>query len=935
MKMRHFSSLLIAGGLFAFGLGSASNAQVISEPANVHTVDVSKALRTGRSPGFRVEHFASLASGDRVGFDLPTTGVGARSVARIALEVDRLQTRPGNRRSWSMRATNGGLAHAQFVSIGSILAGSISSGDGTAWRVVRAEDGSLHVDPLDDAHLLPCGNGPDLRPNLKAAAVAPGAKPERFQLMPAGLDQILGTPAGLAGGDFDIECSDPCETRFVDIALFYTPNARVGAGGLGTLEALVDLAVLQGNTAFFNSKSSIQMRLLTFEEVAYDDSTESGHFGHLLDPEDGLLDEVPQRMEELGADIASLIIENDEGYCGVAELFPGRYHINVRFCLGSFVLAHELGHNLGACHAEGDGGGCEPGADFLLDEARGYRFEGLSGTTWRTVMAYSPGLRIPYFSTPEESFDGFPVGEPASSLTPADNVSVMENFARIVKGYGCPPSSAQTVKVLPTEQGDFDQFGINVQLASSQLIVGALSADDSADDSGAVFSFLQLTDGSCSDSPIYGSGLDTCFIQNGVLPVSELRADDLLGFSLATTTSRLVTGAPLRDYLGPDGDEAPVAESGSVFLFDLNTVGDGVRWCYDTELVSSSPGVDERFGESVAINGVSVVVGAPRADTVESFIRPGSSWISSGTIVGDPGTLFGESVALSGNRLAIGAPQANAGAGAVFLFTRTNTSSDWQADGQITGNPALASVGATLAMDGDRLLIGCPDSYDGFGAALQYRYTGSSWAFEQLLDPRATIAFTGSRFGSAVALEGNRAVIGAPQATYEDLQGFGLTYLYQFEEPETSWYLVDVIIAYDLQSNHLYGSSVDLSGDLVAIGATGDATSAIQSGAAYVQYFAPRPGNDCNDNGYNDTFEVIQGISDDLNNDGVPDECGDACLADLDGSGVVDAQDLTLLLGDWGEIDPSGGGASDINQDGTVDAQDLTLLLAEWGACAG
>ena len=120
MKMRHFSSLLIAGGLFAFGLGSASNAQVISEPANVHTVDVSKALRTGRSPGFRVEHFASLASGDRVGFDLPTTGVGARSVARIALEVDRLQTRPGNRRSWSMRATNGGLAHAQFVSIGSI-----------------------------------------------------------------------------------------------------------------------------------------------------------------------------------------------------------------------------------------------------------------------------------------------------------------------------------------------------------------------------------------------------------------------------------------------------------------------------------------------------------------------------------------------------------------------------------------------------------------------------------------------------------------------------------------------------------------------------------------------------------------------------------------------------------------------------------------------
>ena len=77
---------------------------------------------------------------------------------------------------------------------------------------------------------------------------------------------------------------------------------------------------------------------------------------------------------------------------------------------------------------------------------------------------------------------------------------------------------------------------------------------------------------------------------------------------------------------------------------------------------------------------------------------------------------------------------------------------------------------------------------------------------------------------------------------------------------------------------------------------------------------------------------MIQGISDDLNNDGIPDECGDGCLADLDGSGVVDGQDLTLLLGDWGEADPSGvGPATDINQDGVVDAQDLTLLLAKWG----
>ena len=59
--------------------------------------------------------------------------------------------------------------------------------------------------------------------------------------------------------------------------------------------------------------------------------------------------------------------------------------------------------------------------------------------------------------------------------------------------------------------------------------------------------------------------------------------------------------------------------------------------------------------------------------------------------------------------------------------------------------------------------------------------------------------------------------------------------------------------------------------------------------------------------------------------------CFDACVADLDGDGDVDAGDLAILLGSWG---PNGGHPADFNGDGAVNAADLAVLLGTWGPCA-
>jgi CxxC motif-containing protein (DUF1111 family) len=84
---------------------------------------------------------------------------------------------------------------------------------------------------------------------------------------------------------------------------------------------------------------------------------------------------------------------------------------------------------------------------------------------------------------------------------------------------------------------------------------------------------------------------------------------------------------------------------------------------------------------------------------------------------------------------------------------------------------------------------------------------------------------------------------------------------------------------------------------------------------------------DCNNNGFADLRDIALGTSQDSNNDGIPDECTD-CPADIDGSGVVDGSDLTLVLAGWGA-----SGDSDVDGDGVTNGTDLASVLAAWGSC--
>ena len=85
---------------------------------------------------------------------------------------------------------------------------------------------------------------------------------------------------------------------------------------------------------------------------------------------------------------------------------------------------------------------------------------------------------------------------------------------------------------------------------------------------------------------------------------------------------------------------------------------------------------------------------------------------------------------------------------------------------------------------------------------------------------------------------------------------------------------------------------------------------------------------DCNENGEVDACDISSGTSEDVNGDGVPDEC--QCLGDLSGDDVTNSDDLFQLLGSWG---PCEGCPEDLNNSGAVDSDDLFILLGGWGPC--
>ncbi|MFM7260299.1 MAG: hypothetical protein ACKO3W_06805 [bacterium] len=95
----------------------------------------------------------------------------------------------------------------------------------------------------------------------------------------------------------------------------------------------------------------------------------------------------------------------------------------------------------------------------------------------------------------------------------------------------------------------------------------------------------------------------------------------------------------------------------------------------------------------------------------------------------------------------------------------------------------------------------------------------------------------------------------------------------------------------------------------------------------YLPFIAAMTSLDCNSNGIADTVEISAGAID-FDSDLIIDAC-EYKMGDLNLNGVIDQQDVSILVGWWGIPNPLYG---DLNGDNIVDANDLGILLGRFGA---
>jgi hypothetical protein len=266
------------------------------------------------------------------------------------------------------------------------------------------------------------------------------------------------------------------------------------------------------------------------------------------------------------------------------------------------------------------------------------------------------------------------------------------------------------------------------------------------------------------------------------------------------------------------------------------------------ELAIANPGdgsdLDtQSAGTSLAMDSGILLVGAPVAlgyGAVYVFVASGDSWILQQRLTAAVLQInehFGTSVALSGDTALIGAEYSDVteggtdDGGAAYVFTRSGGLWAQQARLLASSSGQAPRFGHAVALAGDTALVGAY-SYDGpsgvQGAAYVFVRSGSSWAQQAVLLANDGAAY--DDFGFSVALSGDTAVVGAFGARVnQDDDGKA----YVFTRSQGSWKQ-----RAKLQSPHPFvdhfGYSVALSGDTLLVGAPNRIGSQTAQGAAYV-----------------------------------------------------------------------------------------------------
>ncbi len=402
---------------------------------------------------------------------------------------------------------------------------------------------------------------------------------------------------------------------------------------------------------------------------------------------------------------------------------------------------------------------------------------------------------------------------------------------------------------------------------------------------------------------VESNGVETAFTS------SVARPYDSFGHAVAVGENLVVVGAYRSDFWLPDPYRGGQS-AGAAYVYSQSQEGD---WT-ETMLIGEGVSHRARFGESVAISGDKLLIGAPgdsadaqNAGSAYLYEPDGSGgWDETKITPSDPeeGAQFGSSVSISGDELFIGTR------GRAFNPDQIGSAYHFAPDGaggwaetKFTASDATPgdAFGWSVAISGSNLLVGAySDAHAGRNSGSAYHYGpdgAGGWDETKLV---ASDAASGDFFGLTVAAFESSLLIGAYG---NDDQGSQSGSAYLYEPDGTGGWEETKFTASDADEGDRFGLTVAIDDQTVIVGADGDG----DAGSAY--HYAPRPGGGwfehkitAGDGNRDDLFGRAVGISPDFAVIGAP-RSDDAALnagkaylraLDSDGDDLLNADEREL-----------------------------------------
>jgi len=303
---------------------------------------------------------------------------------------------------------------------------------------------------------------------------------------------------------------------------------------------------------------------------------------------------------------------------------------------------------------------------------------------------------------------------------------------------------------------------------------------------------------------------------------SMVGAGDEFGNDIDFDGTTIVIGAP------------GTGSSGAVYIFQEDSGGE-----FTQQAQLHSPWGDiEDFGRAVAVDGDTIVAGAPdfSGDSTGAAVvyeASGGSWQKHNLYLPgglEEGAFFGRSVDVDGDWVVVGAPHSETiENGRVYVYHDSGGS--WSLDATLHGEPTMMDVnrfGQSVSLDGDTLAVGSPGRPAmGSNAHVHvFRRIGSSW--NEVAEFERPSQYSGCFFGWNVALAGSDLIVGVPCFFSHNQDGGVLTY----EEAGGTWSSDQGV--YPQGESSSFGAEVHLGHDLLWVGAWLDDSGGSDAGSVSV-----------------------------------------------------------------------------------------------------